>query len=154
MAFISAYAFVCQAFLTEKDGVTSAIRIVDVFYMAPINDATRESLPPIGMALYINVRLTEDDSDSHTLAIDLVRPDGETKRVAAFENKVVETKFENTDKTINAVGNIGVVPKQFGKHEFVVHFDGRRVASAFFMLIENQTLSDAPSAQRLPESPL
>lgn len=146
MAFVSAYAFVCQNTLTEHDGVTSAIRIVEIFYLPNLPEEERIKLPPVAMSLYANIRLTADDSDPHTLNLLLVRPDGERHKISVFENRPVqEPKVPILDRTINATGQIAVEPRQLGRHEFIVEFDGKTVASAYFTLVDAQS----PNAREL-----
>jgi hypothetical protein len=150
MALISAIAFVCQNILTEADGVSSAIRIVEVF-MLPRGaaDPERKALPPVGMALYINIRLTADDDSPHTITFTLTRPNGESKTLPVMENTPFSApKYPGTDKTISVVGHIGVEPRQVGRHDFAINFDEQKVATAFFTLVEMQSSNEpdlAPS---------
>lgn len=140
MAVVSAYALVCQQVLNEVDGVPSAIRIVEVFFL-PSDPATVEPpFPPLPMCLFINVRFTGDDNDPHSLFFTLVRPDGSSKTIPIDENRVAASKYKETDKSIMAIGRIGVEPKELGQHNILVHVDGQEVAKAFFTLIEDRTL--------------
>lgn len=151
MAFVSAYAFVCQHVLTEADGVPSAIRIAEVFFLPyDPSDATKPRLPAVGVNLFVHIRMTEDDNDPHSMTFTLKRPDGEAKTETITENKIAESKYANTDKTLTAIGRIGVEAKQLGKHEFVIHLDSKPVASAVFTLIQNQSLY----AAHPPKSPV
>lgn len=150
MALISAFAFVCQNLLTERDGVSSAIRIVEIFFLPKVSDEERTLLPPVSMSLYAHIRLTEDDDEPHSLHMVLIRPGGERHAIPVFEDRPLqEGKVPNVDRTVNATGQIAVEPKQLGRHEFAVELDGKKVASAYFTLVDSQN----PNAETPPIEP-
>jgi hypothetical protein len=140
MAFISAFALVCQNVLTEKDGVSSIIRMVELFGLAfqgEIGEIDKARLPPIPMCLFAYVRFSSDDTDSHTLAFSITRPSGDVKTIPIFDNKVIEpAKIPEADRAISVIGQIGVDPKEFGRHEVTVHLDNKAVAATYFILME------------------
>ena len=118
MAFVSAFAFVCQNILTEKDDVSTAVRIVEVFFVPKEALDEANKFPAVGMSLYVHVRFSHDDEDEHEVAFILTRPSGDAKRqVLVSKWRGINPKFPGTDKTINAAGVIGVEPRELGRHE-------------------------------------
>jgi hypothetical protein len=156
MPLLSSYAFVCQNILTEKDGVSSAIRIVELFFIPKVTDPEAlDHLPPATMYLYINLRFTPNESEPHTVSFDLIRPDGETTSHAVMENTVLApAKYAGLDTSIMIVGQVGVAVKKLGRHEFVVMLDGQKITSTVFTLLEAEDPSEAmppeSSEQELP----
>lgn len=145
MAFKSAMAAVCQNVLVERDGVPSLIRIVDLFSVSreivlPIDGA----LPPIPMSLYINIKLSCDDADPHTLEFSLERPDGESKTSTVIDKTPTPPGgIPEADRSIVVAAQLGVEPRQFGLHRFHILFDGEKVTEASFFI--KQVVSEAES---------
>jgi len=94
-------------------------------------------LPPIPMSLFAYVRFSPDDTDSHTVAFSITRPSGEMKTIPVFDNKVIEPgNVPQADRAISVIGQIGVDPKEFGRHEVTVYLDNKAVAATYFILME------------------
>jgi hypothetical protein len=139
MAFVSAYAVVCEKSLTEKDNVVTLVRVVEVFFIPPEMVGKPDS-PPVLMTVYLNIRVTHDDEDPHTVALDLVRPDGETVPIPISGDAIVlKGKYPGLHRSMNATGHVGVFPKQAGEHYFAVNFDGKEVARVYFTLLPHET---------------
>lgn len=158
MAFVHATATICQNVLVEKDNVASLIRMADVFTIPMPPEG--QTLPPVQMSLWISIRATADDEANHSLAFELVRPNGQTKRFDVFENKPMPHPLGTfataglSYKQVVAQGTIGVDPDQLGDHVFQIYFDGDMVAKAFFTLVakREETPSEPPNSAPLPET--
>ena len=81
MALVGAVAVICEKILLEKDGVTTLVRVVDVFTV-PENAS-------VDLSLWTQIRITSDDDAKHSLDLELVRPDGERQRSAVFKDTVL-----------------------------------------------------------------
>lgn len=132
MAFVSASAFICEKVLTEKDEVSSAIRIVEVFFVPPaIENVSRV----VAMCLYSSIRLTPDDEEPHSVLFTLVRPNGEKRDLPAVANKVIPpARFPDMNKALMLVGQVAVEVKELGIHHFLVILDGKEVAKTEFII--------------------
>ncbi len=139
MAFVSANAVVCERALTEKDNVATLVRVVEVFFIPPNLIGKAES-PAVSMTVYLNIRVTSDDDNAHTVTLDLVRPDGETSPISIYTDGVIaKAKYPGLHRSLNATGIIGVFPKQAGQHYFAAKFDDKEVTRVYFTLLAHET---------------
>jgi hypothetical protein len=140
MALVSAFAFLCQQVLTEKDNVNSAIRIVEIFSVTnalPV-DEEGKFVAPLPMCLYVNIRLTADDDDPHSISYTLVRPDGESRDHPVVQNQIASpSRYPSVDRMFVVIGQIAVEVKQLGNHQIKIQLDGQEVARTFFTVVHN-----------------
>jgi hypothetical protein len=129
----------CEKVLQEVDGAPSAIRLVDVFYLpAATVDLPRER-QAIRMSLLVRLRLKPDDTDEHTLRVDLVRPSGERATVAESVPTRGTSKFPGVAGGINLIIQTGVIPKEEGQHYFALFLDGTEIYRTHFILRERES---------------
>jgi len=135
----SASFFICERVLIEKDDINSAIRIVELFNLPA--GPPPPGMPPLDqVAVWMTVvgilKFDSWDAESHTLQVQLVRPDGES--VFAGPPSVFEiatpSAAPNFPPGINFLSTTGVFARQMGLHYFVLFFDGIEVARAPFAL--------------------
>lgn len=136
-SLISVYAIVCERALQEQDGVVSAIRIVDVFYVEPVPDIPVEKRA-IGITILASGRVAPEDDSEHTLEFFLVRPDGESTRLGEPSTGRYKSKVPGAPGGFNAILQIGVIPRVMGLHHVRVMLDGVEVARAVFTLAERK----------------
>jgi hypothetical protein len=75
-------AFFCEKVLQEKDGVVSAIRIIDRMTFSAPSESAPEKMPPMNIAIVMLVRFKSGDvSGEHELRIKPTSPSG--KELAA-----------------------------------------------------------------------
>lgn len=153
MAVLSANCIICERALKEADNVLSAIRIVDLFYTAISTEIPVEQ-QAVPMTIIANVRFTSDDTANHTAELNIVRPDGEEKRVTILSDAPVPpgAPFEEFPKLLVIFAQLGVSPKQFGLHQVVVVLDGAEVARTQFTLVERQPTTPLPNSSAEEQS--
>jgi hypothetical protein len=108
----------CERVLHERDGVLSAIRIVDRFFVPLAGDQPAGfSAPPFpGIQAVLLVVLKAGRAEgTHPIHIQLERPDGLRQDVAS-----VDVLFERDDRGVNIALPIGFQPEQQGLHWFDV----------------------------------
>jgi hypothetical protein len=128
---ISASVFVCRYTLQEPDGVVSAIRIVDVFYVSEKPPEFPESAVPIVQAFAcVIIRTVPDHTEEHSLQVKMINTVGEINDLSAPLQVKLAGMVENAPggATINLQLNIGV--KRFGTCYVCVYLDGEEVARA------------------------
>jgi hypothetical protein len=145
MAFVHANALICEKVLVEKDEVASLVRVADVFLVDP--RFVGNSGSGIPMYLWVQIRITQDDNEGHSLAFELVRPSGDKKYNKIADNQRVGSTllFETTHKNFVAQGLVMVEPKEFGEHAFLIYFDDNVVTKVFFTLIAKPEIQSPPT---------
>jgi hypothetical protein len=88
-----AAAFFCERILQEKDGVHSAIRIVDALILPPPNVPAGSVGEPVVPAIAFIAIKSGDAKGEHTLRLDLTYPSG--KRLKTQEIKIALLGDEN-----------------------------------------------------------
>lgn len=111
-------AFLCEKILEERDGVKSAIRIIDriihtVFHPSP----PPEKMEPFNYSVCLYIRLKSGDARGPmTLRVTLVKPSGESP--SPFEQTVV---FEGEeDRGVDTIGYLTIQFDQPGIYWFDV----------------------------------
>jgi hypothetical protein len=144
MALKSATSAVCQNILVERDGVPSLIRVVDIFTVPAALPSVHGNVLPIPMSLYINIKVSNDDEELHTVAFSLERPDGKSVIQTVTESAAAPVgSFPEADRSIVVAAQVGVEPMQVGVHRFHILFDGIEVSSASFLI--KQAASESES---------
>ncbi len=125
-------AVLCERALLEQDGVFSAIRLVDIFYVDP--SAVSPEGRPIGVQLLLNVKFPSEDEGDHVVEIRLERPGEPPVKIAETEPGKATGRVPSAPKGINVVARFGVIPKTVGVHFMSVLLDGETVSRIPFML--------------------
>jgi hypothetical protein len=142
MAFVHANALICEKVLVEKDNVGSLVRVVDSFSI-PTESVGKEI--PIQMCLWVQIRLSNDDSDNHSLSFELIRPSGERTMNTVVKDQPVPSSIPSLlHKSLVVQGLVNVTPKELGEHVFLIHFDGDVVTKAFFTLVAIPEIQSPP----------
>ena len=131
---ISCFLLICQRAMQEKDGVYSAFRIVDIFFVDPIAEVPLER-QAVQLTFLGSVRGYPGDATEHTVSIRLIRPDGDVT-VLNESKATLEAKeaYRDLPRGLNVVGEIGVIPKQMGTHYITLTLDGEEVTRVPFTL--------------------
>ena len=90
MAFKAACTFVCQQVLTEKDGVSSIIRMVELFGLAVPPGKRTERFVAYSNVVAYSFSIFLRRCGSHTVAFSITRPSGEVKTIPVFDKKVID----------------------------------------------------------------
>jgi hypothetical protein len=133
MAFVHALAVICQQVLLEKDDVSSAIRIAEIFQIHPQALEDPEKYP-VPVTIYISIRVTEDDTEPHNISLEIERPSGEIKENVLANGLVLTARFAGTHRCANIHGYVGVRPTELGNHTAIVKMDGKEITRAYFTL--------------------
>lgn len=146
-SLISVNVILCEKVLQEEDHVYSAIRIVDVFYFRR-NPLAPAEMPLIPMNVLVMGKSEPEDNIEHSVQLILMRPDEQPTPVggplkAVFESKTkAEHLLANGSLASDVVGgfsiraDISVVPRQVGRHQFIVYLDDEVVAKVPFTILE------------------
>lgn len=138
---------ICERTLTEADGVTSAIRIVDVHYVQPDPDVPPEKRP-INISVHFMAKFPAGDESDHSVAVRIERPDGEVIDIATSEPAhPSRDKFVGLPQGISVILRFGVFPKVLGTHFIVVVLDGKHTVRAPFTLLALPGAPDRNSQQ-------
>jgi hypothetical protein len=140
---ISADLLICEKVLIEGDGVMSAIRLVDIFYVSKAPDIPMErqgaQMSVLGM-----IKVEIGDLEEHEIEVRLVRPSGESSTIGEPQKVRMEPKEPSSPGGFNFVAPLGVIAKEMGVHYFVLMFDGQEVTRALFTLVERKPATFEP----------
>src|SRR5262245_27184295 len=120
-------ALLCERALVERDGVLSAIRIVDVFFVDPSSKIPPEERP-IQMSLLFTAKFAESDESEHGMEVHLERPNESPVKIGETEPTKATGNYPNVPKGINLSVRFGVPPKVIGTHYINIMLDSRLVA--------------------------
>jgi hypothetical protein len=135
---LSACVILCEKILNEE-GILSAIRFADLFYIHPRPDITPEQ-QVVGMQLLVTCKFPSHDDTKHSIALKLVRPDGsetdvDLGRPLEFSLADIPLKSLGATRGINVIVPAwGVKATHMGAHRLILFVDGEEAASAAFTL--------------------
>ena len=117
-------AVICEKVLEEKDGVKTAVRIVDRFTQVFVTRPGVDTIPPMNRRLALLIRFKKGEAgDKHELKLDMIKPAGESTA------KVSQTLvFEGgPDRGIDLVSNLDLQFDRDGVYWVDVYLDEIRV---------------------------
>lgn len=132
---LSVAAFVCEKALREADGVLSAIRIADIFFVVRPPDVPIEQ-QIVPMQLIAVIRSQALSLGKHIIEIDLLRPNGERRPGPQPIEVLVEQPKLSAPHGISLSAQVAVIARQEGTHWWIVQLDGEEIARAPFTLLE------------------
>ena len=139
MAVRSAGIFICERILRELDGVPSAIRIVEKYFVPP---EAMEANPPAAMPVncFGVLRADADDTNEYSLSIALTRPNGETKVVSAVQTLVFAAPAEESGllRSATVILAVGIELKEYGPHTLSVLLNEAEVCMTQFVIARPQ----------------
>lgn len=144
---LSSYVLICEKLLHEKDGVFSAIRIVDIFYCAAPLAGVPAEQQAVAMFVVAHFQVPPEDDGTHSVLLDLMRPSGERTQILANPNlnrpEDEPKKAPGSPQGFSVAVQVGVIAKEYGSHQIVFSVDESEVATAAFTLqlasVENQS---------------
>jgi len=151
MAFMSADCLVCERVLQEADGVSTIIRVVNMFTATPLPGIPIEAIPaPI--CFFATVRFSSDDESKHTITLTLIRPSGdENERPVLTDQQIPAGKIPEMPRSAILIVRMPVAVKEFGIHQIVLKVDGNEVARTHFVLAKSpETLPQDATDKRSP----
>lgn len=143
-----AVAACCEKVLIERDGVVSAIRIVDTYYIPsmPANDVPTSMRGGTTAQVSVLISLKSGDvSGSSQLSVSLEKPDG-TRAEIGEKWPVVLTGGE---QGMNLVINLGLPAQKLGLYWLEVLWNGEPLTKVPIKLVRAPSQSEAvqPSLQ-------
>ena len=132
----SAYVFTCENVLLEQDQVISAIRIVDLFWVAdPLPEIPVENT--VVKAFFAgSIRFKPGVQDIEcTVQFKLIRPNGEVSPVGPPQTVKVGPTIGGAPAALAHIVPAGVSPRVMGVHYVVLMVDEREVARWAFTLL-------------------
>jgi hypothetical protein len=126
---ISISAILCEKVLHEADGVNSAIRIVDVFYVGakPV-DAPEEVFPFVQAYALVSLRAAPGHNQEHEFVFKLLNTVGELTTLGApMRVNMLSTLGATVPGGLTASIQVNIAVKRFGTCFLCVYLDGEEV---------------------------
>jgi len=125
-------AFLCEKVLEERDGVKSAIRIIDRLYHSPIVGDPNEKMKPFLYLLTLLIKLKSGWArGSHPLKIELVKPSAEVaiplQRMLNFEG--------DEDRGVDIMAQINIMIDMTGIYWFKIYINDIGITQIPFRVI-------------------
>ncbi|SRR5216683_6180302 len=118
--FLQAALF-CEKALQEKDGVVSAIRIVDRVISSAIGADPPTSMPPLQWSITLFVSLKSGFArGSYSVRVTGTMPSGR-----AMPSASLPVLLEGDDRGVNIIANMTIQFQEEGLYWFDVYFEGR-----------------------------
>ena len=135
-------AFFCEKVIEDKEGVLSAIRIVDRIIHSAIGAGTPEAMPPVPVALTLLIGLKSDAARGrHELAVTAEQPSGMRHRVA----EALTVLLEGEERGANLILNLQWVAQQEGLYWFDIELNGRTLTRVPLRVVyQRQETGQAP----------
>jgi hypothetical protein len=140
---ISASLLVCEKILIEKDQVTSAIRIVDIFYVPPLppipegivmsEEMKGQYVPVIQAWGFVQIRANAGHYSEHDLEFRTINTIGEMLTIATAKARF-DSHVEGATTGITASAQLNIGVKRLGTCFVCVYLDGEEVARTPFTL--------------------
>ncbi len=133
-SLINTSLFICERTLSEKDGVPSFIRNVDLFFVAEVPEVPPEKRPLI-MTVVAILKFISGDVSDYAAQINLIRPNGEnTALVHAPKVSLKTRKYPELPGGFNVIQQVAIAPTQLGTHYLALLLNGEEVARTPFTL--------------------
>jgi hypothetical protein len=109
-----AVATLCEQILEEKDGVVSAIRVVDTYYVEPPKDLPAGKVAGIPLKMLLSLK-SGDLTGSHEIRVVLRAPNGKS-----IEFHRQQIAFKGEEQGVNLKIRFAMPAKDFGLYWFDV----------------------------------
>ena len=138
MPAVFASLFVCERVFQEKDDVISVLRIVDTFYVTPLESLPKiPNLPPPAIPMFaVGIfKIISPDDLEHSFQFRLTRPSGENVLVDKALRATPALGAGGAPGGVNIIVPINLLIKELGVHQLEALCDGVPVATTFFTLV-------------------
>ena len=134
-------ALICEQVLQEKDGVLTAVRIIDRITTEALPKNLPANLEPsVGFSVLVGLKSGNLRGTSR-VAIKLRRPSGGERDVSEFE-----IQLNGEEHGANILSTIRLAVKEFGVYWFDVYWNGGLLTSIPLRLVEGSAVA-APDTQ-------
>ena len=127
-----AMATFCERLLIEPDGVMTAVRVVDTYFVEVQGNLPLDTVPGIEVNGVVSVK-SGDVTGSHTLDLVMENPLGERKRLSPETGWPIELNGGEHGANIRLKFQIGV--KNYGLLWFDVFFDGDQLLTRIPLML-------------------
>ena len=135
---LSANSLICQQVLREVDGVPSAIRIVDIFYVPQSPPDFPDILPRVQVYSIVVIKAVPGYRGTHSLHCRLINAVGESTTVAHSEVSFASNPgLEEAPPNVLITGELNFIVRHFGLCYFCVDIDGEEIARSPIMLVQH-----------------
>lgn len=111
-------ALLCEKVLQEKDGIVSAIRVIDRIIATAQGSALPERMPPVAVNVSVLIMLKSGDvQGSHTIKVQQVAPSGFRSPHLSWP-----IYLEGDDRGANLIVQVAFEAKEEGLYWFDVYF--------------------------------
>lgn len=138
---VSTSLLVCERVLLETDGVASAIRMVDLFYIGEVPGQPDGTFPVVQAYVLGAVRADPGHTNEHVFRIRLRNTVGESSIIAEhkglFESKVgLETAGSTAPRSMNLIVQLNLKVMRYGTCFVYLDIDGEEAARAPITLLQ------------------
>ena len=135
---LSASLILCERVLHEEDGVTSAIRIVDIFYVPKKPEGAPENILPLAQAHgLVNLKAEPNHEQEHELEFRTINTVGEVQSLGPpMKIKFTSRVGPQSPRGVTADIQLNVLVKRFGTCFLCVHLDGDEVLRTPFTILQ------------------
>jgi len=134
---LCASLFVCEKVLTEADGVSSAIRIVDVFYVPEFYPEDTKTGPVVQAYVIAALRCQTDDDSEHSLEVTLTSPRGTLNKITPEPQRITfKPRVPGAPGGVTVLMQLNLLPKVEGTSLLRVLVDGTEVARSTLTLLK------------------
>jgi hypothetical protein len=143
---VSSIVLIAERFLNEQDRVISAIRIVDIFFVDPVDQDTQAEKKAVLVNVLIVTKFLPGSEDEHQVKLSLLRPSGALKEVGEpIVARVDFSNYPNAPTGLSVKATVPVAVTELGTHYFIVEVDGEEVGRTPFTLVPRPA---APEAEK------
>jgi len=139
--FLSASMVICEKVLNEQDGVLSAIRIVDVFYVQEIpKEITEiEGLAIMEASIILAIRVSPPTQSERILSLKISHPNGETKEIfskpVSLAGNPLIPKDSDVPRGTTLHIRLALTKRILGTYIVRAFLDGEEIAKSPFTLL-------------------
>lgn len=139
---IAVSAFICEKLLRETDGVLTAVRLVDLFFVPELPTSMPDEAtfpgPFISAVAVVSIKSAPGDTSEHLIEMKIMKPDGETKVLGEptpgrFESRLGSRVPGGLTAAVQM--NLNLRRAMIGQHYLCVSVDGEEVTRVPFTLL-------------------
>lgn len=142
-------ALLCERVIEDREGVLTAVRIVDRVIQTATGTGTPDTMPPAPVNLTLLIALKSGEARGrHDLQIQIENPSGlRTPLAQAFS-----ILLEGGDRGANLIVNLNFTALQEGLYWFDVYLDGVRITRVPLRLVYQRQETGSPQSAPPPSS--
>jgi hypothetical protein len=139
---ISLSVLTCQAVLREEDGVASAIRLIDVWYVPePLPEAPPGVLPLVQANVLVILKAEPGYQQEHEIRVKLQNTVGEISDIAeALKSNPISRLGPEVPGGVTIQVQLNLAVKKLGTCYLLIYFDGELVTRAPITLLRTPSV--------------